>query len=65
MRIVLNGEPREVEACRLPALLEELGFGEVIVATAVNGAFIPAVARVETIIGDGDRLEVLSPRQGG
>ena len=69
MRIVLNGEPREVAAPRpeavLDAVLEELGYGGATVATAVNGAFVPAVARGSTRLGEGDRLEVLTPRQGG
>lgn len=65
MRIVLNGEPREVEARTLTALLEELGFGGLVVATAVNGDFVPVGARPAAVLGDGDRLEVLSPRQGG
>jgi sulfur carrier protein len=42
MRIVLNGELREVEAVRLSDLLNELGFGQAKVATAVNEAFVPA-----------------------
>jgi sulfur carrier protein len=64
MRIVLNGEAREVRARRLDTALEELGY-EATVATAVNGGFVPAAARAATELGDGDRLEVLAPRQGG
>ena len=65
MKIVLNGEPREVRAAVLGAALDELGFGEATVATAVNGSFVPAPARAATALAEGDRIEVLSPRQGG
>ncbi len=65
MKIVLNGEPREVGAGVLAEALAELGFGGETVATAVNGAFVPAGARGATRLAEGDRLEVLAPRQGG
>jgi sulfur carrier protein len=65
MRIVLNGEPREVRAPALDAALDELGFGGATVATADNGRFVPAPARAATVLAEGDRLEVLAPRQGG
>jgi sulfur carrier protein len=65
MKIVLNGEPREIRAPGLAAALAELGFADATVATAVNGAFVPAPARAATTLTEGDRLEVLAPRQGG
>ena len=65
MKIELNGETREVRADRLAAALEELGYGGTTVATAVNGAFVPATARAERGLAEGDRVEVLAPRQGG
>lgn len=65
MRIELNGEPREVVSDRLDEALVELGYGEATVATAVNGGFVPAAARGARQLADGDRLEVLAPRQGG
>jgi sulfur carrier protein len=45
--------------------LQDLGYGESIVATAVNGEFVPTGARPLTQLADGDRLEVLAPMQGG
>lgn len=65
MKIVLNGEPRELGAARLDEALVELGYGEAAIATAVNGAFVPAGQRATTELEAGDRLEVVSPRQGG
>jgi sulfur carrier protein len=69
---VLNGAWREVAASQpqpgaatLAALLQELGFGNAVIATAVNGEFVPQAARAGTSVRDGDRIEVLSPMQGG
>lgn len=65
MKIEVNGERREVTAARLDTALEELGWGAARVATALNGHFVPATARSETPLAEGDRLEVLSAMQGG
>ncbi|WP_404405218.1 sulfur carrier protein ThiS [Pelagibacterium halotolerans] len=65
MKIVVNGEPREVEALHLEAVLMELGYGDGRVATALNGEFVPKPLRATTTLGDNDRLEVLAPMQGG
>lgn len=65
MRIEINGEVRDVAAPTVAALLEELGVAPGRVATALNGAFLPASARAAQPIADGDRLEVLAPMQGG
>ncbi|MEM7745824.1 MAG: sulfur carrier protein ThiS [Pseudomonadota bacterium] len=65
MKITLNGAPREVMATRLSDLLEECGFGDAKVATAVNEDFVPASERRDTTISNGDRVEVVAPRQGG
>jgi sulfur carrier protein len=65
MRILVNGAWRETAATLLAAALDDLGYGEAVVATAVNGEFIPLENRRETRLADGDRLEVLAPMQGG
>lgn len=65
MKIELNGEAREVRAGTLADALDELGYGDAKVATAVNGAFVPTGARNSRALAEGDRLEVLAPRQGG
>ncbi|MEL6410446.1 MAG: sulfur carrier protein ThiS [Pseudomonadota bacterium] len=64
MQIILNGEPREVDAVTLASLLQEEGFSGR-VATAVNEVFVPAGLRAEQALKDGDRVEVLAPMQGG
>ena len=65
MKIDVNGEARELTGPTLADALTELGWAEARVATAVNGDFVPKVARAETALKDGDRLEVLAPMQGG
>ncbi|MBO9474029.1 sulfur carrier protein ThiS [Shimia sp. R10_1] len=64
MKIVLNGEPREVAATTLAEALEECGFtGRV--ATSLNETFVPALLRAGQALADGDRIEVVAPMQGG
>jgi len=65
MKILLNGEEREVSATRLSDLLIELGFEGATIATALNGDFVPATERTNTELADGDRLEIVAPQQGG
>ena len=65
MRILVNGASREIRAADLSGALEELGYGGAVVATAVNGEFVPATDRPAARLGEGDRLEVLAPMQGG
>lgn len=64
MKIVLNGETREVMATTLAALLLECGMSGR-VATAVNEEFIPAGMRQNHTLADGDRVEIVAPMQGG
>jgi sulfur carrier protein len=65
MRILVNGAWRETVAGELSCVLEELGYGEAVVATAVNGEFVAAGVRPGTRLAEGDRVEVLAPMQGG
>ena len=64
MKISVNGSETEVRAETLAAVIEELGYGEARVATAVNEAFVPATAR-DVVLSPGDRVEIVAPRQGG
>lgn len=65
MRIIVNGDAREVTAKTLENIMEELGYRGSVVATAVNGWFIAASTRAAKILSEGDRLEVVAPMQGG
>jgi sulfur carrier protein len=65
MKILVNGVWRETVARELAALLDELSYAETVVATAVNGEFVAASVRAHTALSEGDRVEVLTPVQGG
>ena len=65
MKLVVNGEMREVPAGTLAEALQSLDLAEAKVATALNGEFVPARARAATRVNDGDRIEIVAPRQGG
>jgi sulfur carrier protein len=65
MTLIVNGEPREVAVGTLAEALQALDYGEAKIATALNGEFVPARARGVTPVRDGDRIEIVAPRQGG
>jgi sulfur carrier protein len=65
MKLVVNGEEQEIAAVTLAAALAALELKDATVATALNGEFVPARAREATSLRDGDRIEILAPRQGG
>ena len=65
LRVSVNGELRTTAARTLAELVVEAGFAEAKIATALNGVFVPQAARAERLIAEGDRVEIVSPRQGG
>jgi sulfur carrier protein len=65
MTIVCNGTKHEVENLSLSEILVELGYGQLMIATAVNGRFVPVRQRASVLLKKGDMLEVVAPRQGG
>tara|TARA_B100000780_G_scaffold276369_1_gene244800 strand:- start:1583 stop:1780 length:198 start_codon:yes stop_codon:yes gene_type:complete len=65
MKIIVNGEALEIVAPTMAALLDDLGKGEAKVATSVNEAFVSKQQRADHALQDGDRVEIVAPRQGG
>ena len=65
MKIIVNGAERELAAATLAEALEALEYADTVVATALNGHFVPARARSTTPLAEGDRIEIVAPRQGG
>jgi len=63
--LLVNGVLREIDAGTLAQALSALDYGEAKVATALNGEFVPARLREVTPVRDGDRIEIVAPRQGG
>lgn len=65
MNIRLNGDAVEIAAASLSDALQELGYGDAKIATAVNEEFVPVAQRAATTLSEGDRVEVVAPMQGG
>jgi thiamine biosynthesis protein ThiS len=65
MRIQVNGEPREVAAATVLALVEELGLDVRKVAVERNLEIVPRSLHGATPLADGDRIEVVQFVGGG
>ncbi len=67
MKITLNGQTREFaeERLPLPALITALGLGQQPVLVELNGTALLAREFDETLIQDGDRLELVRMVAGG
>jgi sulfur carrier protein len=65
MQIRVNGRELEVQSATLAALLDELEYRDMVIATALNQTFVRAVDRCETSLKPGDAVEILTPKQGG
>jgi sulfur carrier protein len=65
MRVTVNGEPREIAAQRIDALLSELEYEGTHFAIAVNFDVLPRSRWADTALKPGDEIEIITPRQGG
>ncbi len=65
MRVIVNGEQREINASRVDALLRELEYEGTHFAIAVNYDVLPKSRWAETMLKAGDEIEIITPRQGG
>jgi sulfur carrier protein len=65
MRLIVNGEDQVVEVITLAEVLVALDFEGDWLATAVNGDLVPRDERESHVVKSGDRIEILSPMQGG
>ena len=66
MQLIINGTAVEVAGSgKLPELLFALGFQERMIAVAVNRCCIPRREFPETVVQDGDEIEILAPMAGG
>ncbi|WP_406266544.1 sulfur carrier protein ThiS [Streptomyces sp. NBC_00191] len=66
MNVSVNGEARELAAgTTLDTLVGALTTAPSGVAAAVNEAVVPRSQWSGTLLGDGDRVEVLTAVQGG
>ncbi|HWZ72945.1 MAG TPA: sulfur carrier protein ThiS [Casimicrobiaceae bacterium] len=65
MRVIINGETREISSTSLDALLGELEYEGTHFAIAVNYDVLPKSRWAETALKSGDEIEIITPRQGG
>lgn len=64
MKIFVNGKETEhLPDMTLQVLLSELSVKES--AIAVNETFVPRHQYQQTLLSDGDRVEIVTPMQGG
>jgi sulfur carrier protein len=66
MQITVNGQATDARGGEtLTGLLAERGLDGPGVAVAVNGVVVAASARPEVVLRPGDRVEIVTARQGG
>ena len=65
MRVIVNGEPREIASASVDALLGELEYEGTHFAIALNYDVLPKSRWAETALKNGDEIEIITPRQGG
>jgi sulfur carrier protein len=65
MRVIVNGEQKEISSMRVDALLSELEYEGTHFAIALNFDVVPKSRWAETALKSGDEIEIITPRQGG
>jgi sulfur carrier protein len=65
MTFIINGEEQQVAAATLADLLSALDYEGDWLATAVNGELVHREDRAGFPLREHDRIEILSPMQGG
>ena len=66
MRLLVNGEEREVEpSTTVKQLLVSLGLGDTLVAVERNEQVVPRASHDSTSLEEGDRVEVVHFVGGG
>jgi len=65
MRVIVNGEQREISSASIDALLRELAYEGSHFAIAVNYDVVPRSRWADTALNNGDEIEIITPRQGG
>ena len=65
MKLTINGEDHQTDISVLSELLISLEYEGDWLATAVNGELVHREERPGFVLSDRDRVEILSPMQGG
>ena len=66
IKVSINGEIKELkENLNIKEMIEALEYKQKGFAVAINTTFVSIKAYEETIINDGDSIDILAPVQGG
>ena len=65
MKLTVNGEEHELTAATLSDVLALLEYEGEWLATAVNGELVHCADRPRHRLSESDRIEILTPMQGG
>jgi len=66
IKVSVNGEVKEIEEkMSVTELVAELGYIKKGFAIAINTTFIAIASYGDTIVNDGDTIDILAPVQGG
>ncbi|MFK3692120.1 sulfur carrier protein ThiS [Agrobacterium tumefaciens] len=65
MKLLVNGDELDIAAETLAGLLARLDYEGEWLATAVNGDLVHSEERASFVLRAFDRVEILSPMQGG
>ncbi len=65
MNVSINGVGETIEEISLEELCKRYNDHPHFIATAVNGEFVAVKERGHYQLQDGDKIEIVSPRQGG
>ena len=66
IKVSVNGEVKEIKkGLNVKQLIEALNYKQKGFAVAINTTFVSIKSYEETIINDGDTIDILAPVQGG
>ncbi len=66
INISLNNEPKQIESdILLNDALVQWGFGEIKIAVAINGEFVPRSTYSDRQLEAGDQIDIVKPVGGG
>ena len=66
IKVSVNGEMKELDkGLNISQMIKDLNYKQKGFAVAVNSTFISIKSYEETIINDGDTIDILAPVQGG
>jgi len=66
IKVSVNGEIKEIaKGLNVTQLIEALNYKQKGFAVAINTTFVSIKSYEETIINDGDTIDILAPVQGG